>query len=220
MIDASQAAVATAPWLQEVMPDTSADFIEQLRSIRAGDPSAIELFVATYEPFIRRTIRHRLGRSPLRSVADSIDVCQSVMGSFLIRMSAGEYVLHSESDLQKLLVAIAQNKFMALQRRELAEKRDRRLTVRLESVEDVEDYRQVNNERLARQVEILAAFEQKLSTEERTLFMMRRQGLEWSMIAEELDENAIVLRKRLSRAVQRVSRELGIESAGEIHSDV
>lgn len=202
------------------MQDISAEFLEHLRSIRAGEPRAVELFVASYEPFIRRTIRHRLGRAALRSVADSIDVCQSVMGSFLIRMSAGEYELKSERDLQKLLVAITQNKFMALQRRELAEKRDRRITVSLDSVEDIEDYRQSNDERSARQVELLAAFEQSLSSEERQLFLMRRLGLEWAVIAEDLKESPVVLRKRLSRAVQRVARELGIESADEKYSDV
>lgn len=197
------------------MKEVSADFLDQLRSIRAGEPRAVELFVATYEPFIRRTIRHRLGRAALRSVADSIDVCQSVFGSFLIRMAAGEYELKSERDLQRLLVVITQNKFMALQRREMAEKRDRRITVSLDSIDDIVDYRQTNDEQSARQVELLSAFERSLSIEERQLFMMRRQGLEWSVIAEELNENAVVLRKRLSRAVQRVARELGIESAGE-----
>lgn len=202
------------------MKEVSASFLDQLRSIRAGEPRAVELFVATYEPFIRRTIRHRLGRATLRSVADSLDVCQSVFGSFLIRMSAGEYELKSERDLQRLLVAITQNKFMALLRREMAKKRDRRITVPLDSVDDIEDYRQTNSERSASQVELLSAFEQSLSVEEHQLFMMRRQGLEWAVIAEELNENAIVLRKRLSRAVQRVTRELGIESPGEKNSDV
>lgn len=202
------------------MKEISTEFLEQLRSIRAGEPRAVELFVASYEPFIRRTIRHRLGRAALQSVADSIDVCQSVMGSFLIRMSAGEYELNSERDLQKLLVAIAQNKFSAMQRRELAEKRDRRITVPLDSIGDIEDYRQSNNEHSARQVELLSAFEQLLSSEERKLFDMRRQGLEWAMIAEELKESPVVLRKRLSRAVQRVARELGIESEDEKQPDV
>lgn len=202
------------------MKEVTAEFLDQLRSIRAGEPKAVELFVATYEPFIRRTIRYQLGRAALRSVADSIDVCQSVLGSFLIRMSAGEYELKSERDLQKLLVAIAQNKFLALQRRELAEKRDRRITVSLESVEDIEDYRQTNSERSANQVELLSAFERSLSIDEYRLFIMRRQGLEWAVIAENLQENAIVLRKRLSRAVQRVAREMGLESPGEKLSDV
>jgi RNA polymerase sigma factor (sigma-70 family) len=202
------------------MKEVSADFLDQLRGIRAGEPRAVELFVATYEPFIRRTIRHRLGRAALRSVADSIDVCQSVFGSFLIRLSAGEYELKSERDLQRLLVVITQNKFMALQRREMAEKRDRRITVSLDSIDDIEDYRQTNDEQSARQVELVSAFERSLSIEERQLFMMRRQGLEWSVIAEELNENAVVLRKRLSRAVQRVARELGLESEGEKNSDV
>ena len=57
------------------MEEVPADFLDQLRSIRTGEPKTVELFVATYEPFIRRTIRHRLGRAALRSVVDSIDVC-------------------------------------------------------------------------------------------------------------------------------------------------
>lgn len=197
----------------------SAEFVDRLRRIRAGEPSAIELFVSTYEPFIRRTIRFRLGRSALRSAADSVDVCQSVLGSFLIRMSAGEYEVNSERDLQKLLVAIANNKFLALQRRELAERRDRRMTVPLDTVDDIEDHRQTTAERSASHFELLSAFERCLSTEEHQLFTMRRQGLSWTAIAENVAESTVVLRKRLSRAVQRVARELGIEEADEKDSD-
>ena len=197
------------------MDDDKNQFLERLNQVRAADQAAIFRFVSEYEPYIRRTLRFRLARASLNSVADSVDVCQSVFGSLLIRLVAGEYELATEEDLSKLLYSIANNKFLALQRRELAMRRDRRLTISLNQCAEIADKRQVTPVRSLSIVELMTKFESNLEPDERQLYHMRKQGRSWSSIATQLREDPIVLRKRLSRAVKRVALALGIEDQEE-----
>lgn len=119
------------------------EFAEHLHRLRTGDTSAIREFVSVYEPFIRRSLRFRIQNSALQSAADSIDLCQSVLGTFLLRLSAGEFVLHTEEDLRNLLFSIANKKFLMLKRRESAEKRNRSLTCSLSDVPEVVNGKEV-----------------------------------------------------------------------------
>ena len=190
-------------------------FQHLLRLVRSGNPNAISKFLAEYEPFVRRAMRFRLARASLQSAADSVDVCQSVFGSLFIRLVAGEYELATEEDLNKLLYSIANNKFLALQRRELAKRRDRRLTVSLDTRVEIADKRQVTPERSLSLVELMTKFESNLEPDEWQLYQLRKQGQSWHSIATQVDEDPIVLRKRLSRAVRRVALALRIEDPEE-----
>jgi len=196
----------------EVQPDR---FQGVLKLVRGGDRDAICQFVAQYEPFIRRTMRFRLVRASLHSAADSVDVCQSIFGSLIVRLIAGEYELATEQDLNKLLYSIANNKFLALQRRELARRRDRRLTVSLDSRAEIADARQMTPERSMVLMELMGKFESSLEPEEQELYHLKKQGKSWNAIATQVSGDPIVLRKRLSRAVKRVALELGIEDREE-----
>lgn len=193
------------------MTSPSADFSLLVQQLRSGDRNAISGFVSEYEPYLRRMIRIRLSKSSMHAVADSVDICQSVLGSFLIRLAAGEYELTSRPALEKLLHAIASKKFLALQRRELALKRDRRNTVSIHSVADLVDASQSQPVQSAINQDLLTEFERRLCEDERNLYLMRRDQRTWAEISLELCEDATVLRKRLSRAIRRVSIELGIE---------
>ena len=51
------------------------------------------------------------------------------------------------------------------------------------------------------------------SPEERRLLELRNQGYDWAGIASELNGSAEALRRRLSRALDRVSQELGLDDA-------
>ena len=62
----------------EILPTES--FSELLVQLRNGDKLAVNEFVFKYEPF--RSIRFRNCKSNLQPVADSVDVCQSVLSSF------------------------------------------------------------------------------------------------------------------------------------------
>ena len=69
------------------------EFVDFLARLRLGDDDAIRSFVSKYEPFIRRTLRFRIARASLQTAADSVDVCQSVLGGFLLRLAAGDYTI-------------------------------------------------------------------------------------------------------------------------------
>ena len=190
-------------------------FQHLLKLVRSGNPKAISKLLAEYEPFVRRAMRFRLARASLQSAADSVDVCQSVFGSLFIRLVAGEYELATEEDLNKLLYSIANNKFLALQRRELAKRRDRRLTVSLDTRVEIADKRQVTPERLLSLMELMTKFESNLEPDEWQLYQLRKQGQSWHSIATQVNDDPIVLRKRLSRAVRRVALALRIEDPEE-----
>jgi DNA-directed RNA polymerase specialized sigma24 family protein len=190
------------------------DFDNYLERLRRGDEDATRSFVAKYEPFIRRTLRFRIARASLQSAADSVDVCQSVLGGFLLRLASGDYALATEEDLQRLLVAIANKKFLVLNRRETAAKRDHRQT---QSLEDMKNLAVVENESKQRiaHADLLHEVTQRLAPDEQILFGWRRDGLAWNQIAEQLSEDVLTLRKRLSRALHRVAVELKLEEEDE-----
>lgn len=196
------------------MPD-DLSFAEFIRRIRAGDADAARELVRRYEPVVRLEVRLRLADPRLGRAFDSMDICQSVMASFFLRAAAGQYELEQPRDLVRLLVAMARNKLAFQVRKERAERRDNR-RVAVASPEEVEQARAVpgpGDEVAGR--ELLAAFRQRLSEEERQLADRRASGESWAAIAEALGGTAAGRRKQLERAVDRVARQLGIEEGGD-----
>jgi DNA-directed RNA polymerase specialized sigma24 family protein len=61
--------------------------------------------------------------------------------------------------------------------------------------------------------ELLQEVHKRLSPEERQLVEMRNDGVEWDEIAARLDGRPEALRKKLTRALDRVAEELGIDEA-------
>ena len=195
-------------------------FAGRLDRLRSGDDAEIELFVAKYEPFIRRTLRFRIVRASLQPVADSVDVCQSVLIGFLMRLSAGEYELHCEEDLRKLLAAIANKKFLRLNRHEMAAKRCRAQT---QSLSDLPEQAagsasfpgaSAGNSTVSglNTTDLLKQLSLRMSSQEMEIYRLRSQGNNWIAIGERLGETPSILRKRLSRAIQRVATELGLDA--------
>ena len=100
-------------------------FEELVGRVRSGDPDAATDLVRRYEPAIRRVVRLRLGGGGrLDGLFDSMDVCQSVLGSFFLRVAAGQYTLDSPAELLKLLTAMTRNKLAFQVRKQRAQKRD------------------------------------------------------------------------------------------------
>ena len=187
------------------------DFDEHMKRLRLGDTSAIGAFVDLYEPFIRRTLRFRIHDASLQSAADSVDLCQSVLGGFLLRFAAGDYAIANEQDLRRLLGSIANKKFLMFQRRERADKRDRYRTQSLESVSEPQARTSCDASLQLQQGELLQEAMRRLSEDELELFQLRCNGTSWAEISERFHGSEIVLRQRLSRAIRRVSAELGID---------
>jgi DNA-directed RNA polymerase specialized sigma24 family protein len=181
------------------MPESD-DFALLIRRVRAGDPLAAQELFSNYEPAIRREARLRLGPS-VRPVYDSTDISQSVFGSFLLRIIAGEYELETPRHLMRLLLAIARNKV----RERIRNRREASLGTFEAEAEDP------THGILTR--DFVVEFRRRLSADELALWERRRQDLSWQAISTELGTPEPSLRKRYSRAIRRVASELGLEDA-------
>jgi RNA polymerase sigma-70 factor (ECF subfamily) len=191
--------------MSEAMP-----FAELVRRVRGGDADAAAELVRRYEPAIRRVVRVRLG-GRMAALFDSMDVCQSVLGSFFLRVAAGQYTLETQEDLLKLLATMARHKLAFQVRRQKAQKRDvgRDVTGGLST-----DQLAATEPTPSRQAEVrdlLGEMNRRLTPEERQLVDLRSQGYEWEEIARRIAGSAEALRKKHARALDRVSKELGLE---------
>jgi RNA polymerase sigma-70 factor (ECF subfamily) len=190
-------------------------FQELMRRVRAGDQEAAAELVRLYEPTIRRIARVRLGDAGLRRQFDSMDICQSVLGSFFVRAALGQYELSSPDQLLGLLVTMSRKKLVDLSRRAGAARRDYRRTET-----GAPDERQcvapdpTPSQQVAGQ-ELLREFRRRLSEEERRLADQRAAGRDWNQIAADCGRPPEALRKQLARAVDRVAGELGLDDPHE-----
>jgi len=184
-------------------------FEELIRRVRAGDQQAATDLVRRYEPEIRREVRFALRDPILRRTFDSMDICQSVLCSFFPRAALGEYDIDSPQDLTRLLVRMARNKVVDAVRRHRAQMRDHRRATTIEGV-DVATLTPGPGQ-VAESRELLAAIQGRLSEEERRLAELRAQGREWADISREVGGTSEGRRKQLTRAIARVSRELGLD---------
>jgi RNA polymerase sigma-70 factor (ECF subfamily) len=191
------------------------EFADLIRRVRGGDPGAAEAVWRRFEPLLRREVRLRLRDPRLRRLFDETDVCQSVMASFFVRATAGEYELDGPEQLRRLLAQMGRNKLAGQARRHQALRRDCRRVEQLPEGEDgVANAALGPGSALAWQ-ELLQQFREGLSEEERQLADLRAQGRAWANIAAALGGTADARRIQLNRAIARVSRALGLDMADE-----
>lgn len=186
-------------------------FADFMRRVRAGDQQAAAELVRRYETEIRREIRLRLSDPRLNRAFDSMDICQSVLGSFFVRAALGQYDLENPRQLLKLLMGMARNKLAFQVRKQRAQRRDHR---RLESPPmgelEVAATGASPSQVVAGQ-ELLQEVRKRLSPEERQLAEYKGQGRDWAEIAALLGGTAEARRKQLARALDRVTQELGLD---------
>ena len=187
-------------------------FADFIRRIRAGDQEAAANLVRLYEPTIRRVVRFRLVDARLGAVLDSMDICQSVLASFFVRTASGQFEFDGPEDLVKLLVTMARNKLASQARKERTERRDNRRAREGLEQDRLAGHDATASQNLAAQ-ELLQEIRRHLAPDERQLVELRHEGLDWAAIASRLGEGSVVLRKRLSRALDRVTRELRLDEA-------
>ena len=139
-----------------------------------------------------------------------MDICQSVLATFFVRVAAGQYDLKEPDDLVKLLLTMTRNKVAENMRRQHRLRRDSRRTVGgVEELalagEDPTPSSVVANQ------ELLEQARQRLSEEERQLVELRGQGLSWEEVAASLGGTAGARRNQLARALDRVAQELRLD---------
>jgi RNA polymerase sigma-70 factor (ECF subfamily) len=186
-------------------------FSDFIRRIRAGDEAAAAELVRKYDAAIRLEVRMRLRDRRLQRLFDSMDVCQSVLGTFFARAAAGQFDLEKPEQLLRLLVAIARNKVAFQARKQQAQRRDHR---RVEGGNAYEWDVAADDPSPSRQVEeqdLLHEFRHRLTEEERRLAERRGRGEGWAEIAASLGGTPEARRMQWARAVERVSRQLGLQ---------
>jgi len=180
-----------------------------LRRIRAGDQAAAAEFFRTYEPHVRRVVRARMRIDRLRRVSDSSDLCQAVLASFLIRAAVGGYVLAGSGALKALLARVAGNKVADLARKPEFQREIFPLAGPGERGIDPIALEAGPSSQLAF-TELLEKAKSRLTESEQRIAELRQQGRRWAEIGAELGETADAVRKRLDRALKRITEELGL----------
>ena len=79
---------------------------------------------------VRRELRFRFRDERARLQLDSMDISQSVLSNFFVRVATRQYDLKEQGDLVKLLVTMTRNKIAEKLRNQHRQRRDSRRTVR------------------------------------------------------------------------------------------
>ncbi len=192
------------------MVDADRDFLDLICRVRTGDHTAAAELVTRYMPAVRRVVRLKLRDSRARRVLDSMDVCQDVLASFFIRASSGQYDLDCPAKLVRLLVVMARNKLVSAGRVPFVARRERpgpsvdALFAGLATPEPSP------SGQLAWK-DLLHEVRKRLTDDERRLADRRAERCDWAEIAAEVGGTPDAVRKRLARALDRVSNQLGLE---------
>jgi RNA polymerase sigma-70 factor (ECF subfamily) len=190
-------------------------FVDLIRRVREGDDAAASELVRRYEPAIRRVVRVHLLDPRLRRVLDSMDVCQSVLATFFVRAHLGEYDLDSPESLLKLLATIARHKVTNQANRQRADRRDYRREQGLGDTEALLRSPASDPGEQAAARELLDRVREGLTDEERELAERRGRGDSWAEIAAARGGTAESVRKKLTRALDRVLNQLGLDEGGD-----
>jgi RNA polymerase sigma-70 factor (ECF subfamily) len=190
-----------------VVSDSS--FTDLIRRVQAGDEQAAAQLVRDFAPIIRRDLRFRLRDARARQQFDSMDICQSVLATFFVRVATGQFDLSEPADLVSLLLTMTRNKVAERVRQQHRQRRDSRRTVG-----EVETLALAGQDptpsRVAAGKELLEEVRRRMSEEERQLADLRAQGASWEEVATSLGGTPGARRKQLARALDRVTRELGL----------
>lgn len=187
-------------------------FRDFLRLVRAGDARAAEQLVQRYQRAIRLAVRARLTDPRLRRLLDSMDICQSVLASFFVRAAAGQYDLEQSEQLLHLLETMAYNKLIKESEKQQAARRDYRRqhpgAVEEQQVADPG----LGPSTVVSHAELLRKARERLTPEERRLADLRTLGRSWAAIAAEVGGTPDALRMQFTRALDRVTSQLGLDS--------
>lgn len=186
-------------------------FLDLIGLVRRGDEAAAAELVRRYEPAIRRAIKMQMRDHRLRRVLDSVDICQSVLASFFMRAALGQFELEQPDQLLKLLTVMARNKLASKARRSELTRREYRAVEDDSAAKEPLAAPDPSPSQTAAGRDLLEAVRRRLDPEERWLAEQRAQGREWAEIAAERGSSPDALRKKLSRALDRVAIDLGLE---------
>jgi RNA polymerase sigma-70 factor (ECF subfamily) len=185
-------------------------FQDLIRRVRAGEEEAAAELVRLYEPEVRRAVRMCLTDPRLRRTVDSVDICQSVLANFFVKVMGGSFAFDEPSQLVRLLVTMARNKLVDRTRQPSHRKETHADPDFLDSMVGAES----TPSQIIAHEELVRAVRDELTEEERRIAEHRAAGLEWAAIARNVGGTAEGVRKKLAKAVARVCARLGLDEVG------
>jgi RNA polymerase sigma-70 factor (ECF subfamily) len=191
----------------------SETFNDLITRVRQGDEQAATELVRRYEPELRIMARVRLTDPSLRRAMDSMDICQSIMANFFVRAAAGQFDLETPEQLLGLLATMVRNKATDRVRREKRDRRDVRRLAKT-SVEELglQELQKTPGSMVAHR-ELLQMVRDRLNDKENEIAEHRLKGCSWEEISQKLGGTAEAIRKQFSRAIDRVTNELGVDES-------
>lgn len=195
------------------MPNEAA-FAELLHRACTEDQHAAAILVAEYEPELRRYVRFRLTDPTLRRFLDSLDICQSVLSNFIVHLQAGtlKEIPAAPRQLACMLAVMAKNKVYDKVRRQQADRRGggRVDKAERETLEDLADPKHQSPLDHLAGWEIVEAVRDHLPETDRDLLDRWLLGDDWPQIAAYYGEKPDAVRNRLTRAIDRAAKALGL----------
>ena len=182
-------------------------FEELLERIRQGDPQASEDLVKEYEAEVRRFVRYRLSSGKMRRLLDSLDICQSVFANFFFRVTQGQFDLQNSRQLRQLLMAMAGNRLLDHVRKQGTVRRGHGVAQAPMFDNLAGSGPGPLQEAEAR--DLMDVLRTRLSEEETNMLDQWLIGEDWETIATRCDASPEAVRKRFTRALDRVAQEFG-----------
>jgi RNA polymerase sigma-70 factor (ECF subfamily) len=190
-----------------------AAFQDLIRRVRAGDTDAATVLVRQFETAVRVAVRARLFDADMCRRFDSMDICQSVLASFFVRVAAGQFELERPSQLVALLTKMAHNKLAWHVRYNSQQRRDIRRT-RCEIIEEFPHSSSDSDPaRSAAAKELLERAWQNMDVDLRAIASRRLEGQSWAQVAAAIGGTAGGRRKQFERGLDEIAQRLGIDGA-------
>lgn len=180
-----------------------------IQGIKSGSQSAAAEFFQQYEPEVRRFIRFRLTDPRLRRLFDSVDVCQSVMARFFHHVRTGRISVDHPLQLLKLLTTMARNSLLDHARKAKVRQRISGHDADPEQMPLLKDPGKEAVEHVE-QADLVSLIRNKLRPDEQLALDKWMLGHGWDALSIEFNCEPDAIRKKLTRAIDRATKELGL----------
>jgi len=185
-------------------------FIQMIEGVRRREQTAAVDLVRYITPNLYQTVRFRLSRWRLNHLLEAEDICQAVLAEFFQRLGRGDFTLQEPAQLNSLLGKLVRYRILDEVRKSFAVRRgkgDRATT----NVDDMLASVAANTgtpSAEARANDLIATLYDRMTSSERVLAERRSRGEDWAEIARAVNSTPDAVRKKLTRALDRVMAEL------------
>lgn len=199
---------------QEPDPDTER-LAAWIQGIKLGNQTAAAEFVNQYEPELRRFIRYRITDPRLRRLFDSVDVCQSVLARFFHHVRTERISVEHPLQLLKLLTTMARNSLLDHARKAKVRHRISEHDGDPEQLPYLKDPGIAPVDQ-AERADLVSLIRSRLRPDEQLTLDKWMLGHGWEALSIEFACEPDAIRKKLTRAIDRATKELGLSGDSDV----